>query len=128
MALEKQLSIFVQNKVGSLGELCDGLSKASINIRAVSVADDLEWGIVKIVVDDTERAKEVLHKLGLMYGEGTVLTVELGNRPGALADLASKLAKKKINIEQAYATATGQGSLLVLSTTDDKKASSVLGV
>jgi len=126
MAIEKQLSIFVQNKVGSLGELCAGLSKADINIRAISVADDLEWGIVKIIVNDTERAKEVLHKLGFMYGEGNVLTVALRNHPGALADLAHKLAKKKINIEQAYATATGGDSLLVLSTTDDKKATSVL--
>ena len=126
MAIEKQLSIFVQNKVGSLGELCAQLSKANINIRALSVADDLEWGIVKIIVNETERAKDILHKLGLMYGEGNVLTVELGNHPGALAELASKLAKKKINIEQAYATATGEGSLLVLSTTDDKKANGVL--
>lgn len=126
MAIEKQLSVFVQNKVGSLEELCAGLSRANINIRAIAVVDDLEWGIVKIIVDDTERAKEVLHKLGLMYGEGNVLTVELKNHPGALAELASRLAKKKINIEQAYATATGEGSLLVLSTTDDKKANSVL--
>ncbi len=126
MAIEKQLSVFVQNKVGSLGELCANLSKADINIRAISIADDLEWGIVKVIVDDTERAKEILHKLGLMYGEGNVLTLELPNHPGALADLANKLAKKKINIEQAYATATGSGSLLVLSTTDDKKANGVL--
>jgi hypothetical protein len=126
MAIEKQLSVFVQNKVGSLGELCAALSKANINIRAITVADDLEWGIVKIIVDDTERAKEILHKLGLMYGEGSVLTVELKNHPGALAELANNLAKKKINIEQAYATATGQSSLLVLSTTDDKKANGAL--
>lgn len=126
MAIEKQLSVFVQNKVGSLGELCANLSKSNINIRAISIADDLEWGIVKIIVDDTERAKEILHKLGLMYGEGNVLTVELDNQPGSLAELANKLAKKKINIEQAYATATGNGSLLVLSTTDDKKANSAL--
>ena len=126
MAIEKQLSIFVQNKVGSLGELCAQLSKANINIRALSVADDLEWGIVKIIVNETERAKDILHKLGLMYGEGNVLTVELKNHPGALAELANRLAKKKINIEQAYATATGEGSLLVLSTTDDKKANGVL--
>ncbi|NIR50702.1 ACT domain-containing protein [candidate division KSB1 bacterium] len=126
MAVEKQLSVFVQNKVGSLGELSENLAKASINIKAFSVVDDLDWGIVRLIVDDPDKAKEVLQKLGLMYGEGNVLTVELGNRPGALADLATKLAKKKINIEQAYATATEKGSLVVLSTTDDKKAHSLL--
>ncbi|MFQ5674590.1 MAG: ACT domain-containing protein [bacterium] len=126
MALNKQLSIFVQNKVGSLGELSAALAKAEINIKAISIFDDLEWGIVRLIVDDPEKAKEILHKLGFMYGEGQVVTVELEDHPGALADLADKLAKKKINIEQAFATATQGRSLLVLSTTDDKKANAVV--
>ena len=127
MPLEKQLSVFVQNKVGSLGELSIALAKAKINIKAISIVDDLDWGIVRLVVDKPEKAKEILHKLGLMYGEGQVVTVKLGNHPGALADWADKLGKKKINIEQAFGTATGEGSLIVLFTTDDKKASSVVG-
>ncbi|MFQ5754075.1 MAG: ACT domain-containing protein [bacterium] len=126
MPIEKQLSIFVQNKVGSLGDLSAGLAKANINIKALSIVDDLDWGIVRIIVDDTEKAKEVLHKLGVMYGESNVLTVELENHPGALATLADKLAKKKINIEQAFATASGDASLLVMSTTDDKKSNNIL--
>lgn len=124
MPLEKQLSVFVQNKVGSLGELSIALAKANINIKALSIVDDLDWGIVRLIVDEPEKAKEILHKLGLMYGEGRVVTVMLENHPGALAD---KLGKKKINIEQAFLTTAGDVSLLVLSTTDDKKASSVLG-
>lgn len=127
MPIEKQLSVFVQNKVGSLGELSESLSRAGINIRAFSIVDDLDWGIVRVIVDNPDRAKEILHKLGLMYGESAVLTVELDNHPGALADLATRLAKKKINIESAYATAAGDRSLVVLATTDDKKANGVLG-
>ncbi|MCH7754828.1 amino acid-binding protein [candidate division KSB1 bacterium] len=127
MPLEKQLSVFVQNKVGSLGELSIALAKANINIKALSIVDDLDWGIVRLIVDEPEKAKEILHKLGLMYGEGQVVTVMLENHPGALAELADKLGKKKINIEQAFLTTAGDVSLLVLSTTDDKKASSVLG-
>ena len=126
MPIEKQLSVFVQNKIGSLGELCTHLSKSNINIKAISISDDLDWGIVRLVVDDLRKAKDILHKLELMFGEGNVLTVEMENHPGALSELANKLAKKKINIEHMYATATGESSLLVLSTTDDKKASSVL--
>ncbi|RMF60507.1 MAG: ACT domain-containing protein [Calditrichaeota bacterium] len=126
MAIEKQFSVFVQNKVGSLGELCTLFAKEQINIKAISIIDDLEWGIVKLVVDNPDKARDALHSLGLMYGESQVLTVEVGNRPGALADLASRLASKKINIEQAFATASGDGSLLILSTTDDKKANSLL--
>lgn len=127
MPLDKQLSVFVQNKVGSLEELSTALAKANINIKAISIVDDLDWGIVRLIVDDPEKAKGILHKLGLMYGEGQVVTVMLDNHPGALAKLADKLGKKKINIEQAFATASGEGSLVVLSTTDDKKASSVVG-
>ncbi|MCH7676666.1 amino acid-binding protein [candidate division KSB1 bacterium] len=127
MPLEKQLSVFVQNKVGSLGELSIALAKANINIKALSIVDDLDWGIVRLIVDEPEKAKEILHKLGLMYGEGQVVTVMLENHPGALAELADKLGKKKINIEQAFLTTAGDVSLIVLSTTDDKKASSVLG-
>jgi len=127
MPLEKQLSVFVQNKVGSLGELSVALAKANINIKALSIVDDLDWGIVRLIVDEPEKAKEILHKLGLMYGEGQVVTVMLENHPGALAELADKLGKKKINIEQAFLTTAGDVSLIVLSTTDDKKASSVLG-
>ncbi|MCH6559070.1 amino acid-binding protein [candidate division KSB1 bacterium] len=127
MPLEKQLSVFVQNKVGSLGELSIALAKANINIKALSIVDDLDWGIVRLIVDEPEKAKEILHKLGLMYGEGQVVTVMLENHPGALAELADKLGKKKINIEQAFVTTAGDVSLIVLSTTDDKKASSVLG-
>ncbi len=127
MPLEKQLSVIVQNKVGTLGELCIALTKANINIKALSIVDDLDWGIVRLIVDEPEKAKEILHKLGLMYGEGQVVTVMLENHPGALAELADKLVKKKINIEQAFATTSGDVSLIVLSTTDDKKASSVVG-
>ena len=126
MAIEKQLSVFVQNKVGSLWELSTQLAKNHINIRSLAIVDDLDWGIVRLVVDDPDKTKELLHKLGLMYGESNILTVELRNHPGALADMADKLSKKKINIEQAFATAIGEGSLLVMSTTDDKKANIVL--
>ncbi len=127
MALEKQFSIFVQNKVGTLGDLSTHLAREGVNIRAVSVIDDLEWGIVRLIVDDTEKAKNILQELGLMYGESQVLTVELENHPGSLADLANKLSKKKLNIEQAYATATGENTIVVLSTTDDRKANALLG-
>ena len=127
MPLDKQFSVFVPNKVGSLAQLSRALAKANINIKALSIVDDLDWGIVRLVGDEPEKAKEIFNELGLMYGEGQVVTVQLGNHPGALADLADKLGKKKINIEQAFCTAAGEGSLIVLSTTDDKKASSVVG-
>ncbi len=126
MALEKQFSIFVQNKVGSLRVLCKELAREGINIRAISVVDDLEWGIVRLIVDSDDRTRTILQDLDMMYGESQVLTVELSNHPGALADLADKLLTGNINIEQAYATAVGDNTIVVLSTTDDKRANSAL--
>lgn len=126
MPFDKQFSIFVQNKVGSLGDLCRSLARENVNIKAISIIDDLEWGIVRVVVDDPDKIKTILQDLGLMYGESQVLTLELENSPGALAEVADKLARKKLNIEQAFATATGEGAFLVLTTTDDKKANSIL--
>lgn len=126
MSIDKQFSVFVQNKVGSLGDLCNALSTENVNIRAMSIVDDLEWGIVRLIVDDNEKTKMILQKLGLMFGESQILTVNLPNHPGSLAKLSEKLTKKKINIEHAYITAAGDSTLLVLSTTDDKKANSVL--
>ncbi len=67
MTLEKQLSFFAQNKVGSLGELSTALAKANINIKALSIVDDQDWGIVKLIVDDPEKTKKIFHKLGLTY-------------------------------------------------------------
>ncbi len=126
MPIEKQLSVFVENKVGSLRDLSAGLSKANINIKAMCIVDDLDWGIMRLIVDDYEKTKDTLHELGLMFGESNVVAVELENHPGALSELANTLAKKNINIENAFATAAGDRSLVVLTTTNDKKASQIL--
>ena len=63
MPLETQLSVFAQNKVGSLWELSTALAKANINIKALSIVDDQDWGIVKLIVDDPEKTKKIFHKL-----------------------------------------------------------------
>ncbi len=126
MPFEKQLSVFVQNKVGSLAKLCSELAEANVNIKSLTIADDLDWGIVRLIVDNPDKAKEILHQLNFMYGEGNVLTTEIKNHPGAIAVLANKLTKMKINIEHMFTTTTGENCLLVLTTTDDKKANTIL--
>ncbi len=126
MPLEKQFSVFVQNKVGSLSKLCSQLSQKGINIRALSLVDDLEWGIVRLIVDDNKKTKSVLEGLGFKYGETRVLVVEIDNHPGALAEMADQLAREDINIDQAYTTAKGKSAVVVLATTDDKKASKLV--
>lgn len=126
MPLEKQLSIFVKNKVGGLSELCEELADDRINIRAMYTVEDIDWGIVHLITDNLEKAKDALQKRGYKFGESTLLTVETDNEPGALAKIAKKLSNENINIIQTFATAAGKRSMIVLLTTDDKRAAQVL--
>ncbi len=126
MPLEKQLSVFVKNQVGSLSGLCEALSRENINIRGVTTLEDVEWGIIGLIVDDFDKAKATLERLNYKFGESMVLTLELENKPGALAEVSRKLAEQNINVVHAYATAAGDRSMIVLLTTDNKRAEQIL--
>ena len=127
MPLDTQISVFVKNKIGALNELCTTLSDARINIRALYTADEMDWAIVGLIVDDTAKTKEVLRKQNLNFGESTVLTITMENKPGQLARITKKLSEKNISIVYASLMAEGQHSLLVLMTTDNKRANEILG-
>jgi len=127
MPIEKYLSVFVKNKVGCLSDLATALEEAAIGIRAMSTVDDVDWAIVGLIVDDIEKAKKTLTDRGWNFGESTVLAIEVANKPGTLADIVGKLAEHNINIVHTFATAAGDRSLVVLMTTDNKKAAEILG-
>ncbi len=127
MALETQISVFVKNRVGILSELCTALSEANINIRGLSTVVEADWAIVGLIVDDADKTKEVLREQNLNFGEATVLTVPMDNIPGQIAKVAKKLSEQHINILHASLTAEGERCLLILMTTDNKKANEILG-
>ena len=104
MAKVKQLTIAVENRPGSLDQVARSLADAKVNVVALLGSTAGEQGSVQVVVDNTSKAKRVLDKAGYSYTEGTLEQFELTNKPGALAELAGKLAKKGINIDSAYAT------------------------
>jgi len=122
MAVTKQLTVYVQNRVGSLAKVCSALAAKRVNIRAVEVLDQLDWGLIRLVVDDAEKAKDALSAKGFSFGESNVVAVELDNRPGALTAVAKALAAEGIGIHYAYASAAGARALAVLSTTDNRRA------
>lgn len=126
MALETQFSVFVENRVGMLNELCAAISEANINIRGLSTVVEADWAIVGLIVDDEDKTKEVLHSQNLKFGETTVLTVRMDNKPGQIAKITEKLSEQHINIVHASLTAEGEHCLLVLMTTDNKKANEIL--
>jgi len=127
MALETQLSVFVENRVGMLNELCTAISEANINIRGLSTVVEADWAIVGLIVDDVNKTKEVLLEQNLKFGESTVLTVPMDNKPGQIAKFTKKLSEQHIDIVHASLTAEGERCLLVLMTTDNKKADEILG-
>jgi hypothetical protein len=125
--IEKQLSIFLENKPGVLSEVCKALGTRDINIRGISVSDTVDHAVVRLIVDKPQEALHVLGEHGALVVETDVLEVKLDNRPGELARLAAKFARGKLNIEYAYGTADGGQATVFIRVSDLKKAVQLLG-
>jgi len=128
MEIAKQLSVFLDNKPGTLAKVCDELAAAKINIYALTMSDTIDHAVVRMVVSDPNRALHIFGDHGVLTLEADVLLIENSNKPGALGDIAKRLAKARINIEYAYlATSPGaKKGLLVLRVKDAEKAVQVL--
>ncbi len=126
MAIMTQLSIFLKNKPGVLARLCDEFADHKINILGLSVSDTVDHAVVRMLCSDPKKAADVLGHAGVLVVENEVLVVELPDKPGVLAAVAHKLAKKKINIEYAYGTTEESGGKLVMRVSDVKRAAKVL--
>ena len=100
--LIKQISIFIPNKKGSLSQLTDILIAHHIDIRAIAVFDTTEFGILRIVVDDPDKAVEILNKEGIVAKVSRVIAVEPEDKPGSLNTIFSILRDADINIEYIY--------------------------
>lgn len=102
MKVEKQLSLFLENKPGTLAAVCQALADAAINILAISVLDAVDHAVVRMVVNQPGQAIHLLGERGVLVIERDVLLLEGRSRPGELARVAKTLAKHKVNIEYAY--------------------------
>ena len=99
----EQLSIFLENKAGRLAEVTDVLATAHINIRALSLADTSDFGILRLIVNDHEAAKNALKAAGFTVGLTSVVAVEVPHSPGGLNSILQMLGQKGINVEYMYA-------------------------
>jgi len=99
----EQISIFVENKSGRLAEVTAILAKSGINIRALSLADTADFGILRLIVNDLEKTKRILKENGFTVGRNEVVAVEVPDRPGGLAGILGALQGKDINVEYMYA-------------------------
>jgi len=101
----KQISVFLENRKGRLAEVAEALAKASVNIRALFLADSSEFGILRLVVSNPEKAKAILASSGFAANETDVFAVEVEDEPGGFYKVVKVLAENNIDIEYTYAYA-----------------------
>ena len=99
----KQLSIFLQNEIGSLSKPLDVLSENNINIRAMCMADTSEFGILRLVVDDPEKGKQTLEENNFLVTITEIIAVEMNDTPGGLTTVLKTIKNENINLEYLYA-------------------------
>ena len=110
----EQISIFLENKTGSLEEATRILKDAGINIRTLSLADTTDFGILRLIVNDVETASRVIKEQGLRVSRTTVVAVEVPDRPGGLHSILEVLTKNGINVEYLYAFVERSGENAVI--------------
>jgi len=99
----KQLSVFVENKPGKLMEALEALAESGIDLRAISLADTSDFGILRAIVNRPDHAYEVLSESGFLVKTNNVLAVVIGDKPGGLASVVRLLSEGNVNIEYTYA-------------------------
>jgi len=119
----RQISVFLENRKGRLLEVLNRLSSAKMNIRALSVADTSDFGILRLIVPEPDKAKKLLKKAGFTVHENDVIAVEVKDSPGGLAEILVALEKADMNVEYIYAFVekSGKNAVVVLRTEDVDK-------
>ena len=124
----KQLTVFVENKQGSLVDITDTLAAHHVNLRALSIADTQEFGLLRLIVNDNEVASSALTEKGYLMKITDVVGVKIGDQPGKLSTALSVLAKAGVNVEYLYAfmARTEKHAYVVLRPTDNAAAEKAL--
>lgn len=126
--LAEQISVFVENKEGRLAEITAILRDARVNIRALSLADTTDFGVLRLIVDDNDKAEQALRKEGFTVGRTKVLAVEVVDEPGGLNEVLDPLWMQNLNVEYMYAFANpkGKNAIMVFRFDDHEKALKIL--
>lgn len=124
----RQISIFLENRPGQLSQICRDLANVNVNIATLSLADTSDFGIVRMIVDDHELARDVLTDCGHVVNVSKVVAVCVPDRPGGMAGVMTVLDAAGVNITYSYAFAfhKGEKAVLVFRFDDNKKAEAAL--
>lgn len=122
----KQLTVFLQNKSGRLEELTDILSKNDINISAISVAETEEYGIMRMIVSDHEKALQMLKDAEFTVKTTEVISIECPDIPGSLHETLKKLTKNGIDVSYMYGYSNGGIARLIMKINNPEKAMEII--
>ena len=124
----EQISIFIENKSGRLAEITRILGEAGVNIRALSLADTSDFGILRLIVNEAQMAKDVLKAKGFTVSMTEVVAVEIPDKPGGLSSILQVLDGQQINVEYMYAFVErcGGNAVIIFRFDETDKAISVL--
>lgn len=110
----EQISVFLENKSGRLSEVTAILAESEVNIRALALADTSDFGVLRLIVDDTENARKALKNNGFTVGKTNVIAVEVPDQPGGLHHILTLFYKADINVEYMYAFVRSSGDNAVM--------------
>lgn len=124
----EQISIFIENKSGRLAEVTQVIGEAGVNIRALSLADTSDFGILRLIVDKTDHAKAVLKEHGFTVSKTEVVAVEVPDRPMGLHGILKVLDSARINVEYMYAFVErcGENAVIIFRFDNTEEAIQVL--
>jgi len=123
-----QISVFLENKPGSLENVTRILKKANVNIRTLSLADTIDFGILRLIVNDVDTSLAALKESGLRVSRTVVVAVEVPDRPGGLHSIMELLSQNGINVEYLYAFVekSGENAVIIFRFDTPDKAIDVL--
>ncbi len=98
----EQLSVFLENRAGRLADVTHALAEAGVTIRALSLADTSDFGILRMLVEEEEKAKAILKEKGFTFGCTTVIAVAVEDKPGGLDEVLQLVSHNQINVEYMY--------------------------
>lgn len=124
----RQVSVFLENRPGTLAEVLRRLADADVNLRTMSLAETEQFGIARMIVDDPDAAVAALSDLGVTTMVVDVLAVEVPNRPGGLADISELFARAGVNLRYVYAEMGGSAdrAVLIMRVNPSEKALRIL--
>ncbi|MFH2218530.1 MAG: ACT domain-containing protein [Pseudomonadota bacterium] len=110
----EQISVFLENKAGRLAEVAAILAEAEVNIRALALADTSDFGVLRLIVNDNDRAETALKNRGFTVGKTDVVAVEVEDRPGGLHSILNILNREGVNVEYMYAFVQQSGDNAIM--------------